>query len=216
MRAIFHFLPTFSQLLLVGLSTFVVIFSSQSSANNDYETCAVCHADDGSGNQLLGAPAIAGLPSWYVSRQLRLFKSTARGHDSGDVYGQQMAAAVTSLSNEKLNNVTQLVAKMPIKSTEITVVGDARRGQNIYNGNCGACHGSQGEGNNALNAPRLNNQHSDYLIRQINLFKSGKRGNDPSDKFGRQMAMMAATIASDQEVLDVLAYLQQKNNKDSK
>ena len=35
-----------------------------------FDNCTPCHGADGYGNPALGAPAIAGLPRWYVERQL--------------------------------------------------------------------------------------------------------------------------------------------------
>ena len=38
-----------------------------------FDTCFPCHGHDGLGNALLEAPAIAGLPRWYIERQLTNF-----------------------------------------------------------------------------------------------------------------------------------------------
>jgi cytochrome c oxidase subunit 2 len=59
---------------------------------------------------------------------------------------------------------------------------------------CIACHGDQGQGNQALGAPALVNQEGWYLKRQLNNFKNGIRGNDPKDVNGTQMAAIAKTI----------------------
>jgi cytochrome c oxidase subunit 2 len=72
---------------------------------------------------------------------------------------------------------------------------------------CGACHGAQGEGNQALNAPKLTGQESWYLERQLINFKHGLRGSDPADIFGAQMAPMAATLADAAAIRNVVAYI---------
>jgi len=72
---------------------------------------------------------------------------------------------------------------------------------------CSACHGANGEGNPALNAPALAGQDARYLARQLTHFKSGVRGGAPGDQFGAQMRGMAATLGSEQAVADVAAYL---------
>ena len=41
--------------------------------------CASCHGVKGEGNEAFGAPALAGLPSAYVARQLRQYRAGARG-----------------------------------------------------------------------------------------------------------------------------------------
>ncbi len=85
--------------------------------------------------------------------------------------------------------------------------GDAATGQTLY-APCAACHGQQAEGNTALNAPALAGQEDWYIARQLQLFKAGIRGADPKDTFGMQMRPMAMTLATDQAVADVVAYIQ--------
>jgi cytochrome c oxidase subunit 2 len=96
-----------------------------------------------------------------------------------------------------LPNTAQLTAQLQ---------GDAAQGQAFY-AVCAACHGVNGEGNVALNAPKLAGQQAEYLKRQIRYFKSGVRGTTPGDTFGPQMAPMAATLATDAMVSNVAAYI---------
>ena len=84
--------------------------------------------------------------------------------------------------------------------------GDPGIGQAQY-AVCSACHGAQGEGNALLNAPRLAGQSSWYLKRQLKNFKSGLRGSAAEDPFGAQMAPMAATLADDTAIANVVAYI---------
>lgn len=72
---------------------------------------------------------------------------------------------------------------------------------------CAACHGQTGEGNPALNAPALAGQADWYIVRQLQHFKAGIRGTAPGDTFGMQMRPMAMTLATDQAVADVAAYI---------
>ena len=73
---------------------------------------------------------------------------------------------------------------------------------------CAACHGAQGEGNAALNAPKIAGQGAWYLRNALNNYKNGVRGADPGDTYGRQMAPMAATLINDAAVENVIAYIQ--------
>ncbi len=82
----------------------------------------------------------------------------------------------------------------------------AEQGEALY-GSCVACHGADGAGNVALNAPALTGQDAAYLQRQLNNFRNGWRGSDPADTYGMQMRGMAATLASDQAVVAVSAYI---------
>ena len=72
---------------------------------------------------------------------------------------------------------------------------------------CAACHGAQGEGNPALNAPKLAGQGDWYLKRQLQYFKSGARGAHEKDTFGKMMAPMAATLADEAAIDNVVAYI---------
>lgn len=84
--------------------------------------------------------------------------------------------------------------------------GDPAQGQAMY-AVCAACHGANGEGNIALNAPKLAGQEDWYVRRQISYYKRGIRGTQPGDEFGPQMAPMASTLATDAIVSNVAAYI---------
>lgn len=72
---------------------------------------------------------------------------------------------------------------------------------------CAACHGAEGEGNAALNAPSLVNQQDWYLERQLLGFRSGLRGSDPKDGYGAQMQAIAKTLPDDNAVKAVVSYI---------
>ena len=71
---------------------------------------------------------------------------------------------------------------------------------------CAACHGQQGEGNQALNAPKLAGQQAWYIERQLNHFKVGARGGE-GDTNGQQMAPFANMLATDDAVRNMAAYI---------
>jgi cytochrome c oxidase subunit 2 len=83
---------------------------------------------------------------------------------------------------------------------------DVATGQALY-GVCSACHGGQGEGNPALNAPKLSGQHSWYTVRQLNYYKQRIRGTHEQDIYGKQMAPMAMTLPDEKAVRNVAAYI---------
>ena len=87
-----------------------------------------------------------------------------------------------------------------------SAAGDATKGKAAY-AVCAACHGANGMGNKALNAPRIAGQEPWYLERQLKNFKGGIRGADPKDTYGMQMRPMALTLANDQAVSDMAAFL---------
>jgi len=73
---------------------------------------------------------------------------------------------------------------------------------------CAACHGPNGEGNPAMNAPRLAGQSDWYVARQLRHFQAGIRGASEGDTYGKQMAPMANMVADDQSIRNVTAYIE--------
>ncbi len=72
---------------------------------------------------------------------------------------------------------------------------------------CAVCHGAQGEGLVAMNAPKLSGQDPRYLKQQLRNYKLGRRGTHEDDVYGRQMAPMAATLVNDTIIDNVIAYI---------
>jgi len=174
-----------------------------------YASCAACHGTRAEGNPSLGAPALAGQHLAYLQRQLLNFRTGLRGSHKDDSYGAQMrAASQVSLRDEKaIAAVATYIAALPRTDMKPAGKFDARNGNNLYQGKCGACHGGQAEGNEALSAPRLAGLDAAYLKRQHRNFGKGLRGAQPQDRYGRQMALMAATLASERDLDDVIGHI---------
>ena len=84
--------------------------------------------------------------------------------------------------------------------------GNATIGAAQY-GVCAACHGQQGEGIAAMNAPKIAGQSAWYLKRQIMNYKKGLRGTHEKDTYGQQMIGMVATLADEQAIDNVVAHI---------
>ncbi|BFM16857.1 c-type cytochrome [Maricurvus nonylphenolicus] len=174
-----------------------------------YSTCAACHGGQGQGNPALQAPALAGLDSDYIQRQLELFQAGSRGSKPGDTAGAQMRAAAGVLTSaDQIAAVSDFISELSPTTADVTVEGNIRNGTNHYQATCGTCHGSQGQGNKALKAPALAGQDGEYLRRQYLNFRKGLRGYDANDRPGRQMAMMANGL-NDEQLNDVIAFIGQ-------
>ena len=72
---------------------------------------------------------------------------------------------------------------------------------------CQTCHGPKGGGNRALNSPKLIGLQDWYIVRQLKNFKAGIRGTKSGDLFGMQMRPMAMTLANDEAINNVAAYI---------
>ncbi len=179
-----------------------------------YKACMACHGAQGEGKPEMNAPSLAGMNKDYLQRQLKHFKGDQRGSATGDTLGAQMKAMTATLATEQsIEAVSSYLASLPVTVSAAAkkVEGDLRKGNNLYQGSCGSCHGNKGEGNARLNTPRLAHQDANYLTRQFDNFKQGLRGQHPDDRYGRQMKMMANVLKSDQDLQDVIAYLQAQN-----
>ena len=96
--------------------------------------------------------------------------------------------------------------------TSLAADGDPKKGKQLYQV-CIACHGANGQGNQALNAPNLVGLQDWYLIRQLKYFKEGIRGTHPKDTFGAQMRPIAMTLSNDKAITDVTAYITSLKSK---
>jgi cytochrome c oxidase subunit 2 len=175
-----------------------------------FALCTQCHGSDGGGNVDALAPAIAGLPAWYIEAQLVKFKSGQRGLHAQDTGGLRMYPMSRWLQDEsEQKNVSAYVASLPAVQPEATLAtaGDAAKGQGYY-AVCSACHGPDGSGNQGMGAPPLTGQNDWYLLSSIQKYKKSIRGSLPGDTLGPAMIGMVATLPDDAAVLDVIAHIQ--------
>ncbi len=81
---------------------------------------------------------------------------------------------------------------------------DLAKGEAIYTQACVACHAADGNSTTPVN-PKLSQQHPEYLIKQLQEFKSGKRAN----------AVMSGMVAalSDDDMRNIAYWLASKPAK---
>lgn len=72
---------------------------------------------------------------------------------------------------------------------------------------CAACHGPNGEGNIAMNGPKLAGQDPWYIKRQLAAFRDGLRGTASGDSFGMQMRPMAMAVADPAAEENLIAFI---------
>ena len=198
-------------LLLVGPA------AAQDTARGEklYAQCAQCHGASGDGDPVALAPAIAGFPQWFVEAQLKKFQSGARGTHFDDIAGMRMRPISLWVKSEAdVADVSAYVASMPRARPEATLEGgDPARGQAKYIP-CVSCHGADGQGDRAQNAPPLVGQSDWYQLSSLKAFKSGVRGGTPTkDPIGSLMRPFSMTLVDEQAMLDVIAYIQSLGNE---
>ena len=176
-----------------------------------YNICAACHGANAEGTAALNAPANAGQDPWYMTRQLKNFRAGIRGADPDDTFGAQMRPMAMMLSSDQdIADVVAYITSLDLPEPPQTVDGDVELGKQAYE-TCIPCHGEFGQGAQALDAPRLSNQHDWYIVRQLENFKAGIRGGHQNDIYGAQMRIMSQMLESDDRVRAVAAYIASLN-----
>lgn len=176
-----------------------------------FAVCMACHGPGGEGNPALNAPQLAGQQAWYVRRQLHNFRDGLRGAHEQDTFGAQMRAFAAMLPDDTaIRNLAAYVESLPGQTPGATVTGDVKRGRSLYT-TCAACHGTNGQGIWALNAPRLAGMPDWYLVRQLQNFQQRIRGAHHQDFYGWQMGLMADILADDRAINDLVSYINTLN-----
>jgi len=164
--------------------------------------CIACHAIDGN-SSIPSNPKLAGQHADYLSRQLEYFKKGIREN-------AVMQGMVANLSTKDFDNLGHYFENQTLKLSAAKSNGKGSLGEKIFRAGiadkklpaCASCHGPSGHGIPGQ-FPRLNAQHSDYTISQLNAYKNGLRKNEA--------AKMMATIAqrlSDAEMQAVADYIE--------
>ena len=196
---------------LAALLIAISVLSATSLADDAYQTnCASCHGASGAGNPSLGAPNLTLFSSEYLERQLRGFREGWR--DTTDPYTQTMTAAVTTLDAGVVAEALLAIDQLPdLRKISVAkpAAGNADRGADLYTAYCGACHGTNAGGNDALGAPTLLGLDARYLARQYRHFSEGRRGFHADDRYGKQMNRLSRSLKDPSLIDDVSAYVAQ-------
>ncbi len=167
------------------------------------QPCAACHGPDGNSPQAQW-PNIAGQHASYTYQQLKDFKA---GEERSNA---QMTGMVADLSDEDMRDLAAYYANQPQKTMGASDEDRVEQGQKIYLGGiqdkgvaaCVACHGPRGRGNPAADYPDVGGQYAQYLITQLEQFRSGERANDRAG-----MMRSLASEMSDEEIRAVSEYM---------
>jgi len=171
--------------------------------------CVTCHGAHGEGVAELDTPRIGGMPEWYLARQLKYFHQGARAATTADVHGTQMRALLLASRTDAagLEDLAAYFSTFHPQPAPALESGDVAHGQKLF-AVCVACHGADGQGSAPLNTPGLVEQNGDYLVRQLENYRTGVRGSDPRDIFGQQMRpIVMSMITNQQDAVDVVSYI---------
>ncbi|MCP4039427.1 MAG: c-type cytochrome [bacterium] len=183
------------------------------------ETCAGCHGKNAAGGMDGEYPRLAGLDERYLARQLRAFKARKRINIPMYPYATERELPADDVRDvARYLSQIELQTKLPSPDAVMSayerllaaeaafnvprVEGDIERGAELYEDECGDCHGEEGWGEDDV--PQLAGQHINYLRRQIKAFQSGDRKNEDMDEVFDEIDA--------EDIEDIFAYLASRDD----
>jgi cytochrome c553 len=139
-----------------------------------YRSCALCHMPEGWGLSTGLVPQLAGQHHEVIIKQLADIR-----------VGNRDGVLMLPYASAEAIGGAQAVADVGgyIDTLEIGVGNgkgpglDLELGERLYRENCARCHGPAGEGKADEYVPRIQAQHYNYLVRQFEWIRDGKRRN---------------------------------------
>jgi cytochrome c553 len=150
---------------------------------NAGNACILCHGPRGAGDGSGAIPRIAGLPAWYLSKQL---VSYAEGTRRNEI----MQQVSSTLSRQDMLDLGRYYAALQAPlgpAPQVTDPGLLQHGARIGSQGlrarmipaCETCHAADGAGQ-PPDVPYLAGQYAAYIEAQLTAWQIGTRANDPS------------------------------------
>lgn len=139
-----------------------------------YRECAACHMPEGWGLHNGTVPQLAGQHRKVVIKQLVDIRAGHRDNPLMVPYSSVESIGGT----QSVADVAGYIDTLEISADTGKGPGeDLELGERIYRENCTRCHGATGAGDNDAFVPRIQAQHYNYLVRQFEWIRDGKRRN---------------------------------------
>lgn len=143
-----------------------------------YEVCAACHLPEGWGLTDGTFPQLAGQHPKVIIKQLADIRALNR--DNPTMYPFALPDQIGG--PQAIADVAAYIQTLKMNPEPGMGEGnDLEHGKKLYKENCARCHGDHGQGDNDKYYPRLEGQHYNYLMRQYQWIKEGKRRNANPD-----------------------------------
>jgi cytochrome c553 len=143
-----------------------------------YEVCSACHMPEGWGLVDGTFPQVAGQHRSVIIKQLADIREGNR--DNPTMYPFALPSEIGG--PQAIADVAEYISTLKMNPEPGKGEGkDLDLGAKLYKDNCVRCHGEKGEGNAEKFYPRIEAQHYQYLLRQYQWIKEGKRRNANPD-----------------------------------
>lgn len=147
-----------------------------------YEVCAACHLLEGWGLPDGTFPQLAGQHRSVLIKQLADIRALNR--DNPTMYPFALPKSIGG--SQALADVTAYIELLPMnpdngKGEWEDGTDEFALGKKLYEDNCVQCHGDNGEGKADEYYPKIHGQHYNYMLRQFEWIRDGKRRNANPD-----------------------------------
>ncbi len=138
-----------------------------------YLLCAVCHMPEGWGTEDGYYPQVAGQHFTVIIKQLA--DILVRNRDTPTMFPFTL---LENLQPQEFADVAAYLSSQPMtRNNGLGPGADLEHGKRLYEDNCADCHGTNGEGIEEDYMPLIQGQHYNYLVRQFEWIRKGKRRN---------------------------------------
>ena len=163
-----------------------------------YEVCAACHRLEGWGMKDGTFPMLAGQHKNGIIKQLADIRALNR--DNPTMYPFALPKSIGG--PQSIADVAAYISKLPMNPEPGYGPGDnLEHGAKLYKDNCVRCHGDNGQGIPDKFYPRIQAQHYNYLVRQFEWIRDGKRRNATPDMIKQIIGF------SDADMIAVMDYV---------
>ena len=211
MRHYLFFSIIFSFLILISSSSYSADLEN---GKKLFKSCTLCHGAVGQGIKGGDFPKIGGLPEFYLKRQHDLFVEEKRFNPAMVTIGR-----MDSMSDKEKDDLNAYIASIDIQKEAPTLTipnftGNAKKGKKLFKGDCKTCHGKKAQGKNKKEAPPTAWQYSEYLLRQIDFFKSKDRlHRSMSDEENEEDPDETFNDYSKEDIIDILTFISTLDDK---
>lgn len=178
-----------------------------SASTTAMQVCSNCHGAKGVSTSP-NFPNLAGQSQPYLAKQLSNF----RGHGRSDPEGFEYMWGLSShLTDAQINGLADYFSKLPPPPGNVDQYGTpdmVSKGRAIFEQGiaaesvpaCQSCHGDHAQGSDQF--PRLAGQHSDYLVKQLKVFRETDQRPD-----GAAMKAVTHNLSED-NIVSVASFLE--------